>query len=247
MLALPSISVSTLSISLASQESKADHLSVMPVCGRLKIQGSFLRAFKLLPGKAAGAISLVCCTLFPFVSGVRNPHPNRGIRRNLLTSPIPQEFPECFHCLPEKTFFRPGKQSAHRGDFPLEQGPCRGRAAGDQCLSVRSQTVTTATSLTVIPMVAFVGGWVLLWRQQVGRVGDTSLAWELAPHHLVSCSASHSAFTGTIYSKHWPSVSQKPTARTSPHIPALCKRFSPHNPQRRLSSIGKSRPLQCRL
>lgn len=109
--------------------------------------------------------------------------------------------------------------------------------AGDQCLNVWSQTVTTATSLTVIPMVAFVGGWVLLWRQQVGRVGDTSLAWELAPHHLVSCSASHSAFTGTIYSKHWPSVSQKPTARTSPHIPALCKRFSPHNPQRRLSSI----------
>lgn len=123
MLALPSISVSTLSISLASQESKADHLSVMPVCGRLKIRGSFLRAFKLLPGKATGAISLVCCTLFPFISGVRNSHPNRGIRRNLLTSPIPREFPECFHYLPEKPFFRPGKQSAHRGDFPLEQGP----------------------------------------------------------------------------------------------------------------------------
>lgn len=119
--------------------------------------------------------------------------------------------------------------------------------AGDQCLSVRSQTVTTATSLTGILMVAFVGDGVLLWRQQVGRVGDTSLAWELAPHHLVSCSASHSAFTGTIYSKHWPSVSQKLTARTSWHIPALCKHLSPHNPQRRLSSKLMRRPLHCRL
>lgn len=36
------------------RESKADHLSVMPVCGRLKIRGSFLRVFKLLPGKATG-------------------------------------------------------------------------------------------------------------------------------------------------------------------------------------------------
>lgn len=118
--------------------------------------------------------------------------------------------------------------------------------AGDQHLSVRSQTVTIATSLIVIPMVALVGGWVLLRRQQVGRVGDTSSAWELAPHHLVSCSASHSAFTGTIYSKHWPSVCQKLTGRTSPHIPAFCKRLSPHNPQRRLSSIRMSRPLQGR-
>lgn len=75
MLALPSISVSILLIFLASQESKADHLSVMPVSGRLKIRGSFLMAFKLLPGKATGIISLVCYTLFPSITVFRDSHP----------------------------------------------------------------------------------------------------------------------------------------------------------------------------
>lgn len=75
MLALPSISVSTLSVFLASQESKADHLSVMPVCGKLKILGSFLRAFKLILGNATGIISLVCYTLFPSITVFRDSHP----------------------------------------------------------------------------------------------------------------------------------------------------------------------------
>lgn len=75
MLALPSISVSILLIFLASQESKADLRSVMPVSGRLKIRGSFLRAFKLFLGKATGIISLVCYTLFPSITVFRDFHP----------------------------------------------------------------------------------------------------------------------------------------------------------------------------
>lgn len=106
----------------------------------------------------------------------------------------------------------------------------------DQYLSVPLQIVTTISSLTVIPMVSFVGGWVLLWRPQVGCVGNTSLEWELTPHRLMSCSASHSAFTGTTYSKYWPSVFQKLTARTFSYIPSLYKCLSLYNTRRRLSS-----------
>lgn len=57
ILAFPTISISALLILWASQEPKADHLSVMPVCGRLQLLGSFLRALEwlqVLSGKATG-------------------------------------------------------------------------------------------------------------------------------------------------------------------------------------------------
>lgn len=50
--------------------------------------------------------------------------------------------------------------------------------------------------LTVIPMVIFVGGWVLLWRPQVGGVGDTSSGVEADSHHGLFC------FPLSIYRNH---------------------------------------------
>jgi hypothetical protein len=84
-------------------------------------------------------------------------------------------------------------------------------------------------NLTVIPMVTFVGGWVLLRRMQVGGAGHTSFVVEVSPTPIMVCSASHTAFTGSMYSKHWPSVFQNRTTRTFPHIPALYKYLFLHH------------------